>query len=74
MSQWHDMMPKFILGTNFVMNVTRESLKAENLLRIGHCWSDLSQAGSSMFGHGREPLIVGLGRARSGEHVGGLRN
>ena len=56
----------------------------ENLPRIGHCWSKLSPAWSASVclgrahkgtvGHGREPLIVGFGRAwlgTVGEHVGG---
>ena len=28
------------------MNVSSERLKGENVLRIGHCWSDLSRAWS----------------------------
>ena len=42
MSLWHDMMPKFIQGLNSVMNVSRERLKGENLLRSGYYWSKLS--------------------------------
>ena len=51
------------------MNVSRERKKD-----FGHCWSDLIQTCSVSVGHGRELLIVGLGRAWAGtvgEHVGG---